>query len=220
MPRFSLKDVKTATLEHRWNPDKDDVSEDVIRAMQGLDVEKGGIDALAKIIDLGAVEKAVAPAREDAPRSKQSSGGANDATAKPKAKDDGKAPAPDGEADDSGPEDAIKPLIIEVYKAWAGTTRGQTLPEGAPAWVQAQQGENAAKFALRAAGELAKMPEAREAMVSVGHGPDWDDWVAAVMRYDGAKALADKPAPGAVEKALLDTSPLAALAQLVEEHGA
>jgi hypothetical protein len=54
--RFVLRDVATKTMEHRWRPDVDSVDADVIAAMGRLDVEKGGIEALARI-DLGQVMK-------------------------------------------------------------------------------------------------------------------------------------------------------------------
>lgn len=309
--RFTLRDVATKTLEHRWRPDVDSVDADVIAAMGALNVEKGGLEALARI-NAGMVEKAVAlpqhsgtelrgmfgenptavhlhahraskkahagelphavakvmhenaarvdseaadaapvgsaayvrlkaraemhkkaaeqhgtliaevvpealkvvtvelPATGDAAKSQDADaddkGGKDTDPPAPKRLTAKPAPKSGKDEDDKNPEDALKPLIVAAYRSWAGAVRGEALPQGSPAWVTPVEGENAAAFAKRASGEIAKLPQSREAMASVGHGQEWEDWVAATMRYDGS---GEKPKD--VAKALEDLDPIAAL---------
>lgn len=95
---------------------------------------------------------------------------------------------PDFDDDDAaGPEDAFKPVVLQAWNAWV-TAHRDPKAKIEPAWARPEDGETAANFAVRAAGELSKDPEAAEAVASVGDGWDWVDWVTAVMRYEGKGA--------------------------------
>lgn len=121
---------------------------------------------------------------------------------KPQPRRDTEPPDLDDEIPE-GPESELKPHILAAWTDWVTAMRGGQDEPGSFPWAKpASPKETAAEFATRAAGELAKLPEARAAMSSVGHGADWEDWVAAVMRYEGG---ADK-SPEA-RKSLSDTLP-------------
>lgn len=113
---------------------------------------------------------------------------ASDEVRKAVASEDQEPEPPDFDDDDvAGPEDALKPIVVQAWASWVAAHRDPKA-KVEPAWAKPEDNETAANFAVRAAGELAKMPEAAEAIASVGEGWDWVDWVTAVMRYEGQGA--------------------------------
>jgi hypothetical protein len=138
-------------------------------------------------------------------------------------KSKGKPPAPPpdreddavpGDLDDEGTGggSSLKPKVLAAWHAWVNGHKGQNPPKGLEWAMPASEKETAHEFAMRAAEKLREEPEAEEAVDAVGDGPDFEDWVLAVMRYEGEEE-ASQSAGETAEKSLSGMLMEAVLAQ-------